>query len=167
MNERTELEIISADPTLGRHADAIVTLMDAYARGITGGSEGLTAEVKSRLPMALANQPSAVILLAWIGREPVGLTICFEGFSTFACRRLLNIHDVVVAEPFRGRGIARQMMARVEAIAMERGCCKLTLEVLEGNKVAAALYRSLGFAGYELDPAMGQAMFWQKKLGTQ
>ena len=40
----------------------------------------------------------------------------------------------------------------------------LTLEVLEGNKVAQAAYRASGFAGYELDPEVGRAMFWQKKL---
>jgi ribosomal protein S18 acetylase RimI-like enzyme len=48
------------------------------------------------------------------------------------------------------------MLALVEAIAVERGCCKLTLEVLEGNHPARALYRTLGFAGYALDPATGQ-----------
>jgi ribosomal protein S18 acetylase RimI-like enzyme len=56
------------------------------------------------------------------------------------------------------------MLARAEAIARERGCCKMTLEVLEGNRTAQALYKSLGFAGYELDPEMGKAMFWQKLL---
>ncbi len=42
--------------------------------------------------------------------------------------------------------------------------CKLTLEVLEGNAAARALYQAHDYAGYALDPAMGQAMFWQKKL---
>ena len=36
------------------------------------------------------------------------------------------------------------------------GCCKLTLEVLEGNKLAQAAYIANGFAGYQLDPEMGQ-----------
>ena len=40
----------------------------------------------------------------------------------------------------------------------------MTLEVLEGNEIAQHAYRSFGFAGYELDPRMGKAMFWQKKL---
>ena len=41
---------------------------------------------------------------------------------------------------------------------------KLTLEVLEGNSVAQSAYRAFGFEGYELDPQMGKALFWQKKL---
>jgi len=36
--------------------------------------------------------------------------------------------------------------------------------VLEGNRTAQAVYKSLGFTGYELDPRMGKAMFWQKPL---
>jgi hypothetical protein len=40
----------------------------------------------------------------------------------------------------------------------------MTLEVLEGNRVAQAVYKSQGFAGFELDPKMGKAMFWQKLL---
>jgi hypothetical protein len=35
---------------------------------------------------------------------------------------------------------------------------------LEGNKLAQAAYIANGFAGYQLDPEMGRAMFWQKKL---
>ena len=95
---------------------------------------------------------------------PVGLVICIEGFSSFASKPLLNIHDIVVAKEYRGRGISRKLLAKAEEIATGLGCCKLTLEVLEGNKVAQAVYKSYGFEGYELDPKTGKAMFWQKKL---
>jgi ribosomal protein S18 acetylase RimI-like enzyme len=94
----------------------------------------------------------------------VGLAICIEGFSTFACRPLLNIHDMVVVREYRGRGIAKRLLAKAEEIALNLGCCKLTLEVLEGNAAAQAAYRACGFEGYQLDPKMGRAMFWQKKL---
>jgi ribosomal protein S18 acetylase RimI-like enzyme len=56
------------------------------------------------------------------------------------------------------------MLERVEAIACERGACKLTLEVLQGNQGARRLYQRVGFASYELDPTMGQAQFLQKWL---
>lgn len=58
------------------------------------------------------------------------------------------------------------MLKRVEALAVELGCCKMTLEVLEGNHPARALYQSLGFDSYTLDPQMGNAVFWQKALAT-
>nr|GFD20020.1 hypothetical protein [Tanacetum cinerariifolium] len=54
------------------------------------------------------------------------------------------------------------MLTKVEEIARQRGCCKMTLEVLEGNEVALGAYRKLGFSDYQLDPQMGRALFWQK-----
>jgi hypothetical protein len=40
----------------------------------------------------------------------------------------------------------------------------LTLEVLQGNAVARALYLRAGFADYQLGQAMGSAQFMQKYL---
>jgi hypothetical protein len=56
------------------------------------------------------------------------------------------------------------MLNKAEEIALGLGCCKLTLEVLEGNTIAQVAYKSCGYSGYELNPKMGKAMFWQKKL---
>ncbi len=56
------------------------------------------------------------------------------------------------------------MLVAVEQIAQQKGCCKLTLEVLVGNSVARAAYRRFGFSGYELSPETGEAEFWQKVL---
>ncbi|PWQ99633.1 GNAT family N-acetyltransferase [Leucothrix arctica] len=41
---------------------------------------------------------------------------------------------------------------KVEEQARAKGCDKVTLEVLEGNKAAQGSYRKFGFEGYELDP---------------
>ena len=77
----------------------------------------------------------------------------------------MNVHDVAVLAGFRGQRVGEQMLALVEQIAQERGACKLTLEVLAGNASAIRLYERVGFAGYQLDPAMGQAQFFHKWLG--
>ena len=103
-------------------------------------------------------------MLAFVGGEPAGLVNCFEGFSTFACRPLVNVHDVVVKEPFRGLGLSQKMLQKVEEIARQRGCCKITLEVLEGNPVAQASYRKFGFDDSIFDPAHGRMLFWSKAL---
>jgi ribosomal protein S18 acetylase RimI-like enzyme len=56
------------------------------------------------------------------------------------------------------------MLALAEQVARERGACKLTLEVLSGNRSANTLYARIGFVSYQLDPAMGDAQFLQKWL---
>jgi len=150
-----------ADP---QHASALVLLLDAYAQDPMGGNHPLSDFAKANLVTALAARPQAYSVLAFAGFHPVGLVNCIEGFSTFACRPLVNVHDVAVLASHRGQGVAEKMLALAESIALERGACKLTLEVLQGNVGACRLYRRIGFANYELDPAMGQAQFMQKWL---
>ena len=56
------------------------------------------------------------------------------------------------------------MLEKVEEIAVDKGCCKLTLEVLSKNIAAQSSYHKFGFDSYELDPETGKALFWQKIL---
>lgn len=132
--------------------------------GPAGGGQALSDFAKTHLVQALAARPHAFSVLAFDGDQPVGLVNCIEGFSTFACRPLVNVHDVAVLPGYRGQRVGAQMLALVERIARERGACKLTLEVLQGNASAIRLYERVGFAGYQLDPAMGRAQFFQKWL---
>ena len=150
-----------ADPV---HAQALVEMLDAYASDPAGGGEPLSAFARAQLVPSLAARPQAYSVLAFDGDQPVGLVNCIEGFSTFACKPLVNVHDVAVLRSHRGRGVAAQMLALAETLARERGAVKLTLEVLSGNTSACRLYERIGFAGYQLDPAMGTAQFMQKWL---
>ncbi|WP_459615220.1 N-acetyltransferase family protein [Bordetella sp. 2513F-2] len=158
------VEIIDADFTHPEHGAAVVALLDEYARDPMGGGAPLSARARDGLLPELARRPWAHALLARVDGRPAGLAIYFEGFSTFACKPLLNLHDFMVAGAFRRRGVAQALLAALEARARQLGCCKLTLEVLEGNASAQALYRKAGFEGYQLAEATGRAMFWQKKL---
>ena len=158
------IDIVKADLSLPAHAEATIQLMDAYALDPMGGGQGLSNYVKANLLAELAKRKSAHVILAFVDAKPAGLIICLEGFSTFARKPLLNIHDAMVALPYRGKGLSKLLLQKAEAIALDLGCCKLTLEVLEGNHIAQAAYKSFGFSGYELNPQMGKALFWDKKL---
>ena len=153
-----------ADFSNPAHASAIVYLLNEYAKDDMGGGEPLSTFTQANLVKEMAKRPTIHVVLAFIDGKPAGLINCLEGFSTFACKPLLNIHDVVVLADYRGKGISSLLLKKAEEIANGLGCCKLTLEVLEGNKLAQAAYIANGFAGYQLDPEMGRAMFWQKKL---
>lgn len=144
--------------------DEWVALLDAYASDPMGGGEGLAPSVRQRLAAAMADVPGAVVLLARYEGNGVGVATAFMGFSTFAARPLLNVHDLAVLDGWRGRGVGSALLARLEEIARFRGCCKMTLEVLANNHVAQGAYRKCGFAPYELQPSAGVAQFWQKKL---
>lgn len=158
------LNIFKADLNDPQHGKTIVQLLDAYACDTMGGAEALSDFCKSNLIAELKKRDNVHVLLAYVDDLPAGLAICIEGFSTFACQPLLNIHDFAVESTFRGQGIARKLLDQVEQLARQRGCCKITLEVLTGNQAARALYADVGFASYELDPALGGAIMLQKKL---
>lgn len=146
------------------HARALVEMLDAYARDPAGGGHPLSDHARAHLVAELAARPTAFSVLAFDGEQVVGLVNCIEGFSTFACRPLVNVHDLAVAASHRGRRIGEQMLALVSQIARQRGACKLTLELLSGNHSAGRLYARYGFESYQLDPSLGQAQFLQKWL---
>jgi ribosomal protein S18 acetylase RimI-like enzyme len=144
-----------------------VGLLDAYARDPMGGGEGLSDFAKTHVVIALSKLPQAFSLLAFAGGNedtPVGLVNCMTGFSTFACKPLVNVHDLAVAAPYRGRRIGELLLQHVEEIARSVGACKITLEVLSGNVSAMRLYARSGFENYQLDPKAGQAGLMQKWL---
>lgn len=158
------LGVVRVDYSNPAHAHALTQLLDLYARDVMGGGKPLSAFVLDNVARELGKRPQAFSVLAFVGEQAAGLVNCIEGFSTFACKPLVNVHDVVVRPGFRKLGVARRMLEEVENIARERGCCKLTLEVLQGNAPAIWLYKEVGFVGYQLVDSMGQAMFLQKPL---
>lgn len=161
------LTVIDLDLNHPAHAAALLDLLDHYAQDPMGGGQGLKPEVKATLVEGLKGVQFFHGGLALAGDEPVGLINCFAGFSTFAARPLLNIHDIVVRGDRRRQGIGQALLAWAEAKARALGCCKLTLEVLSNNHQAMASYQLAGFAPYVLDPAAGQALFLQKVLAEE
>jgi GNAT superfamily N-acetyltransferase len=159
-----DIKIVKADFENIAHNEAILFLLNEYAEDEMGGSASVSEYVRIHLIEELKKRNNAVILLAWDETIPVGLLISFEAFSTFYAKPIINIHDLVVIKKYRGKGISIQLLKELETVAKERGCCKMTLEVLEGNVRAQDVYKGFGFKGYELDQRMGKALFWEKKL---
>jgi ribosomal protein S18 acetylase RimI-like enzyme len=141
------MSIIVRRADLGDPADGagIVTVLDSYASDPFGGGAPLSDNVRATLIEKLAAQPNVLVLVALADQRYVGIAICFYGFSTFAAQPLLNVHDLAVLPDHRGGGIGRALLTEAERHARERGCCKLTLEVLDSNERARGLYRSVGF----------------------
>lgn len=158
------LTIVQANLTNPQHAQAVLHLLNAYALDPMGGGEPLSGFVQDNLVAELQKRPNVLAILVMVGDEPAGLAVCVEGFSTFACKPLLNVHDMVVLPQFRGRKLSHHILAKAQELAVQRGCCKLTLEVLQGNTLAQHAYRAFGFEPYQLNPEMGHAHFWQKTL---
>lgn len=159
-----KIEIITADLSQPEHQDAVLTLIDAYAADPMGDGQPLRPEVKLALIPGLQEHPTTLILLAYADGKAAGIAVCFRGFSTFAARPLLNVHDLAVLPEYRSQGIGQRLLNAVEGEARKLGCCKLTLEVLENNRPARKLYETLGFTQATYQPEAGGALFMSKKL---
>jgi GNAT superfamily N-acetyltransferase len=126
-----------------RDAADLLRLLREYAR-----FENCDRPELSEIPSKLADFPTAFSVLAYADDDPataIGLVNCFFGFSTFQLRPLVNIHDVIVTSPFRGRGVTAALLDEVARIARAHDCCRLTLEVYEDNAPAIRAYQKYGF----------------------
>jgi len=157
-------ETIIADLNNEKHASDFMHVLSNYAEDPMGGGAPLSNYVKEHLVSKLKEQQNNVIVLCYVDGQIAGISNCFIGFSSFKAKHLLNIHDFAILPTFRGQGLSKHLLDKTEEIAKEKDCCKLTLEVLENNNKAKRVYQAFGFEGYELNPAMGKAIFWQKEL---
>jgi ribosomal protein S18 acetylase RimI-like enzyme len=156
--------VFEADLDTPQHQEAIVSLINAYARDPMGDGEDLPAEVRERLIPGLRQHPTTLVFLAFDGEKPAGIAVCFLGFSTFAARPLINIHDLAVLPEYRGQGVGRLLLERVEAKGQALGCCKLTLEVRHDNHRAQRLYQKAGFGAMSPEHGAVRNWFLQKRL---
>ncbi|WDQ17860.1 GNAT family N-acetyltransferase [Rhodopirellula sp. P2] len=166
---KLDVEILRVDYTHEPHRKSLLRLLSEYANDPAIGSPGLSKRAQQRVATELAQRPNAVSLFAMINHpnnraEAIGLANCFEVFSTFAAAPVLNVHDVMVSAPHRGKGVGSILMQAITELANERNCCKVTLEVYRGNQPARSLYSKNGFAGTEMDSELGETLFLSKRL---
>lgn len=159
MNNDTTIHTHECDFTNEVDRKAVGTLMNAYIEDQYGGGELLDMSRQLRLVDALNKHPKTIVVLAEIDHVQCGMVVAFENFSTFSVRPMINIHDVIVLEEYREKGVGKRLMDAIETIARERQCSRITLEVREDNVVAQRLYKKVGFG--ETAPPM---LYWRKYL---
>ena len=121
MLNRTETRIIEADLDDAQQGDALVRLLDSYAREPAGQSAPLDAEAAPGIVPGLKSHPSRLVLLAVTDGVYAGAAVCFWLFSTFTAKPVLNIHDLVVLPDYRGHGIGSALLNEAERRARAVG----------------------------------------------
>lgn len=93
--------------------------------------------------------PDGVLLLARSDDgEPAGL-----GGVRYLNTEVAEVKSMYVAPAFRGSGLGRQILARLDEIALEHGCRAVRLDTSDYLTPAVSLYRS---AGYREVPAYNE-----------
>ena len=158
------INIEIADYFNQKQAQDIIYLLNYYSIAPEGGGKELTTYTKEHLIQELIKLPFAFSILCYIDENPAGLVNCFTVFSTFQCKPIINIHDLIVINKYRRKGISQMLLNEVEKVGKQKNACKITLEVLENNYAAINSYHKFGFSGYELNPKYGKAIFLEKIL---
>ncbi|HEU4707020.1 MAG TPA: GNAT family N-acetyltransferase [Solirubrobacterales bacterium] len=107
----------------------------------------LDEEVAKGPPPDLA-PPNGMLLLARVDGQPAGL-----GGVRHLDTEIAEVKSMYVAPAFRGGGLGRQILARLDEIALEHGCRAVCLDTSDYLAPAVGLYRS---AGYREVPAYNQ-----------
>ena len=158
------IEIFQADLDDPEHAQALLELIVHFAVDPMSGGMTLPSEVRKAIIPGLKAHPTTLVFLARSDRNYVGTAVCFTGFSTFYAKPLVNIHDLMVLEGYRGNGVGTGLMSAVEEKARQSGCCKVTLEVRDDNESAQGLYTREGYACAKGDDLSVKYLYLEKLL---
>ena len=107
------------------------------------------ARQRQGLAMLLAHE-TAVILVAEAAGRVIGMCSGQLTISTAEGGFALLVEDVVVAEPWQGKGVGRELLTALEQWAAGRKVGRLQLLADRNNAAALEFYRKLGWQGTEL-----------------
>ncbi|HIJ91615.1 MAG: GNAT family N-acetyltransferase [Desulfobulbaceae bacterium] len=128
--------------------DALVELLRILF-GIEADFDFDAARQRRGLAMLLA-QEAAVILVAEAAGRVMGMCSGQLTISTAEGGFALLVEDVVVAEPWQGKGVGRALLAAMEQWAASRKVGRLQLLADRNNTAALEFYRKLGWQPTEL-----------------
>lgn len=121
-----------------------------------------SASIESTIVNQLFELPYFHGFLCMNGNEEQGFAVCFESFSTYRAKKMLNIHDFMISRNARGLGLGKLLLSGIENYCFENDYLKITLEVDEDNEIAKRLYSSLGYEDFQV--VLTGLNHWQKYL---
>lgn len=83
-------------------------------------------------------------LVAEVDGEVAGMAVYYVTFSTWTGRHGIWLEDLYVRPALRGAGLGTRLLARLAALAVERGWTRLEWWVLRWNEPSIAFYDALG-----------------------
>ncbi|MFD7897565.1 GNAT family N-acetyltransferase [Streptomyces sp. NPDC059743] len=123
-------------------AEIIATILgeiEAYYGG--DNAPGDLTEVRAAL---FGERPAATVLLARDGAEVLGMASYTFLWPAAGAETSLYLKELYVRARARRRGVARALMAKLEAVATEAGCSRVEWTADADNPSALAFYEALG-----------------------
>jgi len=135
-----DFSIRAAEPRDARELLRLIRSLAEYEK-LADMAAGTLPELERSL---FGARPAAEAIVAERGERAVGFALYFTTFSTFLCKPGIYLEDLFVEPAHRGHGIGKALLARLAALAVERGCGRLEWRVLDWNEPSIRFYESLG-----------------------
>ena len=103
------------------------------------------SEDSSPIDEAEFDPPNGMFVIATVNGRPAAMGGWRAVDSPVVDKGTAEIRRMYVSPEFRGRGLARAVLAELESTARDRGCGQLILETGLPQPEALALYRSSGY----------------------
>jgi RimJ/RimL family protein N-acetyltransferase len=138
------LNVRAAEPGDAAALVALASAVGAEPEGWLLSDQSWRSAVDERRHVrAIRKSPNAAVVVAEVDGEIVGrLSIARDPHPASA-----HVADfgVMVAEPYRGRGVGRALLAAAEEWSRAAGITKIELHVFPHNDPAIALYKRAGY----------------------
>ena len=120
--------------------DVVAALFKATNQHYWGAQEGAEAAARRAAEALLQDRSDCRAMLGWLDGKPVA-------YATFAVlypgpteHGVLFMKDLFVHGDQRGKGLGEEMMRRIAALAVERGCSRFDWTAETSNPRAIAFY---------------------------
>jgi len=125
-----------------RDAAAIAALARELAVHVADPDPGLDA--RAWLESSFGERRWFECLVAEIDSEIIGFASYCRRFETHTRSRALWLGDLVVAWPYRKRGVGRSLIHALRRRAAELECASIVVDLWRENETARMFYRRLG-----------------------
>lgn len=125
-----------------RDAAAIAALARELADHVADPDPGLDA--RAWLELGFGERRWFECLVAEIESEIIGFASYCRRFETHTLSRALWLGDLVVAWPYRRRGVGRRLISALRRRATKLECASIVVDLWRENATARMFYRRLG-----------------------
>jgi len=126
------------------HLEQLAELFEEY-RLFCGCEQNLT-ETKSFLKKLIRNEESILFIAVDAQTERLmGFVNLYPCYSSLALQRLWILNDLGVSSHYRGKGVSKALIQKVQEFAKETNAIRIELKTGINNTTARSLYKSMDF----------------------
>jgi ribosomal protein S18 acetylase RimI-like enzyme len=126
------------------HLVSLVDIFEDYRQFC--GFERSKNETKAFLKKLICNGESTIFVAIDSEKNSVmGFVNLYPCYSSLALQRLWILNDLGVASSYRGRGVSKALIQRVQEFAQETNAIRIELKTELKNTTARSLYKSMNF----------------------